>query len=53
MGVGDEGADEVVRVFGGRWCEHFCQGVWVGVVQLDVGVLVEGDEKVEGGEAFG
>lgn len=53
MGVGDEGADEVVRVFGGRWGEHFCQGVGVGVVELDVGVLMVGDEEVEGGEAFG
>ncbi len=53
VGVGDEGADEVVRVFRGRWGEHFCQGVWVGVVQLDVGVLMVGDEEVEGGEAFG
>lgn len=53
VGVGDEGADEVVRIFRGRWGEHFCQGVWVGVVQLEVGVLVVGDEEVEGGEAFG
>ena len=53
VGVGDEGADEVVRVFGGRWGEHFCQGVGVGVVELGVGVLVVGDEEIEGGEAFG
>lgn len=45
VGVGDEGADEVVRVFGCRWGEHFCQSVGVRVVQLDVGVLVVGDEE--------